>query len=396
MLWSSACAVGPALPEAIGEAAAEAKRGLAGEAADVAFVFVSADHATRAGEVPARVRDVLGPGVLVVGCTAGGVIGGGRELERRGAVSVLAGRLPGVTLRLFHVEEAALPDPDAPPSAWHALAGVPAGESPRFVLVADPLTFPVEALLGGLDFAYPGAPKVGGLASGAARRGAQVLFAGDAAVGSGAVGLALTGDVDLVPAVAQGCRGFGPVLRITACEGNLLRSLDGVPALETVRTVLAAAPERDRALARTALFLGVESDPFAAEGEPPWLVRNVLGIERDGQALVVGELLRPGRRVRFHVRDRVTSAEDLDRTLEAAGSGRAGTPRGALLFSCLGRGMNLDGVPDHDTRALHRRWPSVPVGGFFCSGEIGPVGGTTYVHGYTSSFGLFAPREKGA
>jgi small ligand-binding sensory domain FIST len=391
MRWASASAVGPALDAAIEKAAAEAARGLRGARADVAFVFVARDHLARAEEIPSRVRAVLGP-ATVVGCTAGGVIGGDRELEHATGVSVLAGWMPGAEARLFHVDEATLPDPDAPPSAWHALVGVAPSASPRFVLVADPMTIPADALLAGLDFAYPRAPKVGGLASGAARRGEQVLFAGDRCVRSGAVGLAFTGDVDLVPAVAQGCRAFGPTLKVTECEGNLLKSLDGVPALEMVRKVLSDAPERDRALARTALFLGFESDPFAAEADLQWLVRNILGIDRERQGVYVGELLRQGRRVRFHVRDRVTSAEDVDRTLETAGHGRAEPPSGALLFSCLGRGMNLYGVPDHDTRALHHRWPAVPVGGFFCSGEIGPVGGTTYLHGYTSSFGLFVPR----
>ena len=131
----------------------------------------------------------------------------------------------------------------------------------------------------------------------------------------------------------------------------------------------------------------------APDGQGPWLVRNFLRREPDGAGLFVGEMLRQGRRVRLHVRDRVTSAEDLDRTLRRCAD-RSGTAcAGALLFSCLGRGMGLYGVPDHDTRAFQTRFPDVALGGFFCSGEIGPVGGTTYLHGFTSSFGLFLPRE---
>ena len=184
---------------------------------------------------------------------------------------------------------------------------------------------------------------------------------GDRVVRQGAVGLVLAGDVTLVPAVAQGCRPIGPVLTVTKCDDNLVRELDGGPAIDAAHRVLRGASERDRELARaSALFLGLETDPFDDAEERHWLVRNILGRERDGGGLYVGERMRPGRRVRFHVRDAVSSAEDLERTLMEAHDGPGAACRGALLFSCLGRGMGLYGVPDHDTRAFHARFPGVP------------------------------------
>lgn len=394
MRWASASAVGSDLPALLDRVVGEIVRGLAGRPAHAVFVFLGPDHASRSALVRDRVRDAC-PGASLVGGTAMGVVGGGREHESAAALSVAAAHLPGVDVRALHVTQERLPSQDAPPAAWQAMFGVMPAARPSFVWIADPFSIRPDALVAGLDFAYPGHVTVGGLASGASGPGEQVLFCDERLVRTGAVGLALSGDVVVVPAVAQGCRPFGPVMRVSACQDNLLLALDGEPAMDAVSRVLREAAERDRSLARvSALFLGIDADPFAApDDEGPWLVRNFLGRERDGAGLFVGEMLRQGRRVRLHVRDRVTSAEDLDRTLRRCAD-RAGTAcAGALLFSCLGRGMGLYGVPDHDTRAFQTRFPDVALGGFFCSGEIGPVGGTTYLHGFTSSFGLFLPRE---
>lgn len=394
MRWAASAAASADLVPLADRVLGDVVRGLGGERPDLAFVFFGPDHAPRVAALRERVRAALGP-VPVVGASALGVVGGGREHEGRTGLSVTAARLPDVAVRLFHVTEDRLPSPDAPPSAWHAALDVPATPTPGFVLVADPYSVRADTLVGGLDFAWPGARKVGGLASGAAGPGDTVLLVGDRVVSGGAVGVALAGDVVLAPAVAQGCRPFGPTMTITACREHLLLTLDGQPALDAVQRVLREGTERDRALARSsALFLGVETDPFAVPTDDggPWLVRNFLGRERDGGGLFVGERLRVGRRVRMHLRDRATSAEDLEKTLDACASTLPAPCAGALVFSCLGRGMHLYGVPDHDARAFHARFPGVPLGGFFCSGEIGPVGSSTHLHGFTSSFGLFLPK----
>jgi small ligand-binding sensory domain FIST len=391
MEWVSTAATGADLEGTLDRALEAARRDLGPAPADLAFVFVGPDLRDGADGVPRRAREALG-GPHVLGCTAGGVIGGGREHEGVPAVSVLAGRLPGAAWQGFAAGPEDLPDPDAPPEAWHALVGVSPADAPSFVLLIDPFTLDANAFLAGLDYAYPGSVKVGGLASGARGPGEQRLFHGDRTLHAGAVGLALMGDVGLAPAVAQGCRPVGDPLRITSCDGHLLRSLDGRPVLEALALVLKAASDRDRALARTSLFLGFQTDPFSVDAEAPWLIRNILGMDRERTGLYVGEPLRPGRTVRFHVRDRETSAEDLAATLRGV-TGPA--PSAALLFSCLGRGEHLYGAPDHDSKAFHARFAGVPLGGFFCSGEIGPVGGTTHLHGYTSAFGLLAPRGAG-
>jgi small ligand-binding sensory domain FIST len=375
---------------AVQRAVAQVAAALPGARAEVAFLFLAREHAGAAEEALAAVRAGLGSPV-VVGCGAGGVLGAGREYERTPAVSLLVGASPGMEARAFHVTDDGLPDLDGPQDAWHRATGAPPSASPGFVLVADPYTIRADALVAGLDFAYPGAVTVGGLASGASRPGEQVLFAGDRVERSGAVGVAVSGGVTLEPAVAQGCRPIGPAMRITRCEGQLLREVDRGTPLQALQSIWDGAAERDRHLIRSALFLGFATDPLSADDDGPWLVRNLQGVHGESGGLVVGEPLRVGRRVRFHVRDRVTSAEDVTRTLRRAGG--AVPPEGALLFASLGRGTHLYGAPDHDSRAFRARFGDVPIAGFFCNGEIGPVGGETHLFGYTSSFGLLRRRD---
>ena len=147
--------------------------------------------------------------------------------------------------------------------------------------------------------------------------------------------------------------------------------------------------------ARVSLFVGiVMRDNQLEYGRGDFLIRNIIGADRETGRLAVGALLREGMVVQFHLRDAATSAEDLRSLLSRYERGsRDSRPEGSVLFSCLGRGAALYGEPDHDMTEFHRQLGDIPLGGFFCNGEIGPVHGTTFLHGYTSSFGLFRSRR---
>jgi small ligand-binding sensory domain FIST len=119
------------------------------------------------------------------------------------------------------------------------------------------------------------------------------------------------------------------------------------------------------------------------------LVRNLVGADEETGALAVGAELRPMTVAQFVLRDARTAAEDLRRLLVRHRGASARAPAGALLFSCVGRGAGLFGRPDHDTGLFVESLGPAPLGGFFCNGEIGPVGGMTFLHGYTSAFALF-------
>ncbi|HTM19139.1 MAG TPA: FIST C-terminal domain-containing protein, partial [Kofleriaceae bacterium] len=191
--------------------------------------------------------------------------------------------------------------------------------------------------------------------------------------------------------VAQGCRPIGAPLFATRAEGNLIHELDGTPAVEVLESLYSELPARDQALFRTSLFIGVVMDErreVYRQGD--FLVRNLIGIDARSGALAVSARLRANAVVQFQLRDADTSAADLQALLDAR-DGDA--PAGALLFSCMGRGEMLYGRPHHDAEMFRARVGAVPLGGFFCNGEIGPVAGRTHLHGYTSSFALFRPRR---
>lgn len=391
MIWTSGIGQARDLESCLQAAVASVLPGLSGQKPDLVVVFVSSLLRHRFEDVPALLADLL-PARHVIGCSGGGTIGGGRELEHTPAVALSAAILPGVDLHPFHLDPDDLPDLDGPPDAWHRALGVPAEPTPHFVLLSDPFTFDVQDMAAGLDYAWPRSAKVGGLASDSPSPGGNALFLDGEVHQTGLVGLALAGNVHVDTVVAQGCRPIGSPMVVTRCRHNFLLELDGRPPLEVLQGLMQELDERDRRLARHSLFLGVLMDPTnldPAHGD--FLIRNLLGVDPQQGALAVGTELRPGQTVQFHLRDARTSTEDLERMLRRYREGVDARAEGALLFSCLGRGQYLYAEPDHDTRVFQAHMGPVPVAGFFCNGEIGPVGGATYVHGYTSCFALFRP-----
>ena len=394
MKWASALSEQTPLSNAIEECVSSVNQQLDGAAADLAVVFASFHYQEQFEDIPGLIRDQL-DSPLVLGCSGGGIIGNGLEVEQQPALSITVASLPNVTLKAFHLQADNLPDLDAGPQTWEDLVQVVKSDEPQFILLADPYSFPAQNLILGLDFAFDQSAKIGGLASGAQQQGQNALFLEDQVYRSGAVGVAMSGNVVVDTVVAQGCRPIGKPMRITQSQRNLLGGLDGRPPVEVLRELFEGLNERDRGLMRTSLFLGVVMDGFIDEPrQGDFLIRNVMGMDDRAGVLSIGEVLKEGQLVQFHLRDAETSAEDLVAVLDRyAGENRENQAQGALLFSCLGRGQYLYGKSNHDTEVFQNKLGSVPMGGFFCNGEIGPVSGTTFLHGYTSSFGIFRPKE---
>ncbi len=392
MQWATAVSRKTSIDDALQECSGDVREQLGPGPVSLALAFVTPHFAAYHPEVPKLIARHLQPETFV-GCSGGGVIGGGEEVEQEPAVTLVAARLPDVDVRPFHVE-GELPDLDGPPDAWRQLVGVRPEDEPQFVLLADPFSVRTEALLAGLDYAFPASQKIGGLVSGGTSPGLNAMFLNGQVFTYGMVGVALSGDVAIDTVVAQGCRPIGEMLQVTRCNGNLLHELNGEPVLELLQELFADLDGRDRQLAGTALFVGVLVDEF---NEKPrvgdFLIRNLIGIDPRRGAIAVGETLQEGMRLRFHVRDAETSAEDLNSMLTGYNKANPGKAvSGALLFSCLGRGRGLYNKPNFDTGVLQKHFDDLPVGGFFCNGEIGPVSGSTFLHGYTSAFGLFRPK----
>ena len=393
MKWTSALSENPVIEDAIAECGLNIKNSVGDEALDLAVAFVSPHYEQSYDQVADLIASTLGA-KHVLGCSGGGVIGNGLEVEQRAGLSITAAVLPDVAIRPFHLESGHLPDMDAAPDKWEDLMGVGPDRDPHFVMLADPYSFPVNDLLMGLDYAFPKSTKIGGLASGASRQGGNALFLDGEVIRTGAVGLALDGNIAVDTVVAQGCRPIGKPMRISKSDRNMLVELDGESPVEVLRGMVPALPQRDQELLGHSLFLGVVMDEFIdnpVQGD--FLIRNVVGMNQNSGGLAIGEMLKEGQLVQFHLRDAETSTDDLQAVLSRyASEHRENEIPGALLFSCLGRGQFLYGRPNHDTDMFRDKLGEIPLGGFFCNGEIGPVSGTTFLHGYTSSFGLFRPK----
>jgi small ligand-binding sensory domain FIST len=376
------------LLDAAERATAEALAGLGGAAPDLACVFLTGE----VGDVESALvlgRELTGARV-VIGCNAGGVIGAGRGVEARPAVSVWAAVLPGVDLRPFHLDVVRL---DGAAGDALAVVGMPRREGGDKValVLADPWTFPADAFVDRSTDALVGLPLVGGLAVGGGTRHSTRLLLDDRVYPRGAVGVVLAGPIGVRTMVSQGCRPVGPAMTVTAAEGNALLALAGAPALTKVAGVLAGMTPTDLALARDLLQVGIARDEYLENpGLGDFLVRSVVGIDHDRGAVLVGDVVEVGQTVQMHVRDAGTAAADLVKQLTGLRADhRFGAAQGALLFSCTGRGRALFPDSDHDVTAVRAALGLEAVTGFFAAGEIGPVGGRNHLHGFTASLAVF-------
>ena len=365
---------------------------LEGRPCSAVFLFVSAIYETDWKPILQQIRQELG-GPLLLGCTAGGVLGTDQELEFTPAMSLAAAHLPRVELHPFRISPEELEEEHGT-GFWIEQVGVNPAQEPIGILIPEPHSCDCMALVTGLNSAYPRMPLIGGLASGGSQAGENRLFFNDEVIQEGAVGLFLTGDVAVQTIVSQGCRPLGRTFIVTKAQENALMELAGVPALEALQQLFQTLSPADKSLAQRALLLGVVMDERKEKfGRGDFLIRNIIGIDPGSGMILVGDKIQVGQTVQFQVRDADTSREDLQHLLqENAPALTKSPPAGALLFSCLGHGKDLYGEPNYDIRTIGASVPACPIAGFFCNGEIGPVGGHNFIHGFTSSLGLFRPK----
>jgi small ligand-binding sensory domain FIST len=375
-------AVGPDLDGAAEVAVAQALEPLGGAAPDLACVFVAAGPGSRPAAAAAAGRRAmeLAGAATMIGSTAGGVIGAGRGVENQPAVAVWAAALPGARVRSFRLTA-------EPGQRRAAVAGLPELRPDERIaaMLVDPYSFPIGPFLQRCNEMLPAFPVVGGLASAAGGPGSNRLFVDGDVLTGGGVGALLGGEAGARAVVSQGCRPIGPPMIVTRSERNLLLELAGRPAYTRLAEIVGALPPEEQELAARGLHLGIAMDEYADEhGRGDFLVRGVLGIDESAGAVAVGDLVDVGQTVRFQVRDAATAGEDLAGLLGAApGDGPA---RGALLFSCNGRGAAMFADSDHDVRTVRESLGEPGgVAGLFAAGEIGPVAGRNHLHGFTAS-----------
>ncbi len=368
----------PVTAHAVGEVAGQVLERL-GDRPDLALLFVTPPHAGALQEAASVVQSVLHP-LVVVGCAAESVVGPHREVEQSAAITLLAARtgpLVPLTLEVVPVD-----------GEGATLAGWPAELAFRpqaVLLVADPYSFPVEDVMDWIQQRHPALAVVGGMASAGRGPGGNRLVLGDTVRPSGAVGVLLGPGIEVETVVSQGCRPFGHPLVVTRSEGNVLLELAGRPALEQLvsQATETLDEEEVRLLESGGLHLGRVIDEHRESfGRGDFLVRNVVGADRSSGAIAVGDVVPVGTTVQFHLRDAQTADDDLRALLH----GRRADA--ALLFTCNGRGTRLFDGPDHDVGVLTEELGHIPLAGFFAAGELGPVGGHNFLHGFTASIAL--------
>jgi small ligand-binding sensory domain FIST len=378
--YASALSLHPVPVEAVGEVAGEVLERFDGERADLLVTFASPHHVGAFDDIASGLARLLEPEAFV-GVTAGAVAGVGREVEEAPALSVFAARFGGGLANAFTLEAVESPDgltivgwPDALPDRGTLL------------LVADPFTFPVTDFLRLCNDQVPGLTVVGGLASAAGGLGGNRLVCNGDVRTNGAVAVLLDDEVGVRTVVSQGCRPIGQPFTITKAERNLVIELAGQSAISRLQEVAAAVPDEERALLRNGLHVGLVVDEHKIDFERgDFLVRNLVGADERTGGIAIGEFVEVGQTMQFLVRDARAADEDLKVMLRDV----RGDADGALLFTCNGRGTHLFGTPDHDTGVIEERLGPVPLAGAFCAGEIGPVGGKNFLHGFTASLAVF-------
>lgn len=375
--------------KALSQTTAEIK----GSDVDLALLFVSSPLVDYFDRIVSEIRKGLKAKILA-GCSGGGVIGQSREIEAEPAISLMLLSLPETQLRPYYFYQEGIEE-CTNPAYWHAETGIGPHEVNFWILFADPFQTDVDRLISQLNDAYPGKPVVGGIASGDFSKRSAYIFLNDEIFDCGGVGIGVSGATVVRPIVAQGCMPIGEPHIITRVERNLILSLSQKPAYQVLaETFQSLSPELQQR-AQQNIFLGLVVNEYQEEfHRGDFLIRNILGVDPAMGALAVGALPRLGQTIQFQLRDPASADEDLQELLgqEKLRMARQGKPVAGLLCCCNGRGQGLFGQSSHDAKAVEAVLGPLPLTGFFCNGEIGPVGLKNYLHGYTASLALFAPK----
>jgi small ligand-binding sensory domain FIST len=358
---------------------------------DLAVVFVSSHHVTQLAELANQMCDAIGSEALI-GCTGESIIGGSREIEARPAISLWLAALPGTTVKLMHLVFDQTPEGSVF-TGWPSQMPEPWPQGAAMLLMGEPFSFPADELVRRLNEDHPGVPILGGMASGRVAPRENQLILGRQTLTEGAVAALIYGNVRIRSVVSQGCRPIGQPFVVTRCEANVIHELGGIPPLVRLKEVLETLSEQEKQQVRHGLHLGRALSEYQDEfHRGDFLVRNVIGADPNTGALAVGDYVRLGQTVQFHIRDEITADEDLRKLLSEVGTS-AGLPesRGALLFTCNGRGTRMFTSSNHDATCVKDLLGEIAVAGFFAQGEIGPVGQQNFLHGYTASVAVFEP-----
>jgi small ligand-binding sensory domain FIST len=355
---------------------------------ELAVAFYSPHHAANAADLASTLAERTGA-KAIVGVLGESIIGGSREIEDRPAVALWVADWGGsVGIDAFHLglEET----PDGPTLfGWPDVLLEADPATSLLVTFGDPYTFPAaEVYLPRVNEDYPGLAVVGGMASSPMGSGTPSLILNGEVKEQGAVGVLLHG-AKFRTVVSQGCRPVGRPMIVTKGQDNVIAELGGQTPLEYLRTLLAEVSHADRELMQRGLLIGMAMSEYRDEfRRGDFLVRSLVGLDPRTGALAVADRVRLGQTVQFQVRDAASADQDLRELLRTAIVDGM-KPAGGLVFTCNGRGSRMFSDSDHDAKAIQSAAGPLALAGFFAAGELGPVGGTNFIHGFTASAVLF-------
>lgn len=386
MLFASAVGIGSDLEAVLDSLEQQVHTGLDGQHPELVTVYLSAFYTKMAGEISAGLRERLAPGTLI-GCSAEGVISSSQEIERRPAIVLMAASMPGVEINPFSLK------PYTPRGQFKAretfinLTSLPE-EAELIYLLGDPFSVSMDELLMAFNRFYLQPRIVGGMASGALRPGGNVLLLDDQVISGGLVGFGLSGNLQVDVIVSQGCKPVGEPLTVISTNHGEITNLEGHPPMVWIQELANELDETDRELMRNGLFVGRAVNHNHEEyGRGDFLIRGVMGVDRESGAIRVSGGIQAGDTIQFHLMDADTAQQDLE--LSLAPQGFKPRAKGVFLVSCNGRGTRLYRHLDGDISVVRAGLGDVPVVGFFAAGEIGPVGGKNYLHGNTAVVTVF-------
>jgi len=349
------------------------------------FIFFSQHHVEQAEHIAAEASSLFADPTRLLGCSGEAIAGMGREIEEEPALALWLASLPHSQITTMRLEFHRTPEGHVVRGWDESLAGDwPDGTF--LIALGEPYSFAGDYLLERLNEDRPGVPVIGGMASGAQIPGRNRLIRGREAYREGALVAHISGGVRLRTIVSQGCRPIGKPFVVTKAERNIVYQLGGRPALEQLKEIFQTLPTREQQLVNSGLHLGRVVSEYQDHFEQgDFLVRNVIGADSNTGAIAVGDYIRAGQTVQFHIRDAESADAELQQLLAAARDQPSAGSRGALLFTCNGRGTRLFPQPDHDAQAIEQVLGKLPLAGFFAQGEMGPIGGKNFLHGFTAS-----------
>jgi small ligand-binding sensory domain FIST len=390
MRFSSGFAKDVNVENALEEAMDAVQKGMEKESISLVFCFFQSTFLDDAHFIATRINQTLNPECLL-GCSVAGTIGSDEEVENAPSISLLALSIPEARIQAFYSNQKEL---EILPEKGLKSRIAPEGldEHATLLLFPDPYTFDIKSFLDNLNSEIPGLPVLGGLASSSPQ---NRLILNDQVYEEGTLGCFLDEGIRIQSFVSQGCRPFGEPFIVTESEGNLIRSIAGKPSMEVFQEIYQKASNEDQTLVQQGVFIGMVTDEYKAKPDRgDFLIRSVVGVDQASGALAIADNVEPGQTIQFHVRDKKAAHEDLEYLLKKAKKAEPQVPEGALLFTCNGRGFSLFQVPHHDVKNVQKNVGGCPTAGCFCAGEIGPIAGTNYLHGFSASVALFYPSIK--